>query len=140
VKPAEEVVKKNMMVYKHKALDKYWHPQSCLVFQDQASRLVIGKADGDKLLKLSEKDVQTCKEYGFTYEESAVGGSILSKITGKSPKKHMLHDEEDAPGRRLLSSLYSKEGSKKQKTHENIEEILEDVQMPDDNSFSNSGL
>jgi predicted DNA-binding WGR domain protein len=52
---------------KHKELDMIWHQETGLAFTTE-ERLVIGKIVNDKLVELTEEDIDTCNKWGFFYQ------------------------------------------------------------------------
>lgn len=57
------------VLVKHKVIGKLYHPESQLVFKSASDRVVIGKVVDDKLLDLTEKDIEECRRWSFSYEE-----------------------------------------------------------------------
>jgi len=59
---------------KHKEIDKLWHKESGFVFRSAKERVVIGKCVDNKLVDLTEQDVEECRIWGFahTYENSKI--------------------------------------------------------------------
>jgi hypothetical protein len=58
----------SVILKKHKAIDKLWHPETSLVFKSPQERVVIGKVVENKLVLLTEKDVDLCKANNFRFE------------------------------------------------------------------------
>jgi predicted DNA-binding WGR domain protein len=61
VKSTQRVLRKN------KNIDKLWHPETCLVFKSAKERTVVGKCVNDKLIDLTEKDIDECRKWGFSF-------------------------------------------------------------------------
>jgi len=55
---------------KNKDIDMLWHPATEMVFRSAEKRIVIGKANGKKVDKLSASDILTCKKWGFPFENT----------------------------------------------------------------------
>jgi hypothetical protein len=55
---------------KHKTLDKLYHQDTMLVFKSTAERVVIGKIINNNIVDLTSDDIDTCKKWGFQYEQS----------------------------------------------------------------------
>ncbi len=53
---------------KHKQLDKLYHPNTNFVIESKENRIIIGKIVDDKLEKLNEQDIETCKKWNFAYK------------------------------------------------------------------------
>ena len=51
----------------NKKLGKFWHSESKLVFNEE--KVVYGIYENDKIQKLSNNDIETCKKYGFKFIE-----------------------------------------------------------------------
>jgi hypothetical protein len=54
---------------KHKTLDKLYHQDTMLVFKSTTERVVVGKIVNNVIVDLTEDDIDTCKKWGFQYEE-----------------------------------------------------------------------
>ena len=52
---------------KNKKLDKLWHPETGLVFKSAKERTVVGKCVDDKLIDLTEEDIEECRKWGFSF-------------------------------------------------------------------------
>ena len=61
-KPTEKVLRLN------KEIDKFWNPESGLVFKSKDDRVVIGSYKDEKFEKLTNDDIAACEKYGFKYE------------------------------------------------------------------------
>ena len=61
-------VKSIQRVLRHnKKLDTLWHPETCLVFKSAKERTVVGKWVDDKLVDLTEDDIDECRRWGFAF-------------------------------------------------------------------------
>ena len=56
---------------KNTKIDKLWHQESGMVFKSKTERIVIGKCVDDKILPLTEDDIDVCISLSFKYEESS---------------------------------------------------------------------
>ena len=61
-KPTEKVLRLN------KEINKFWNPESGLVFKSKDDRVVIGSYKDEKFEKLTSDDIANCEKYGFKYE------------------------------------------------------------------------
>ena len=59
--------KPNPILRMNKIINKWWHPDSCLVFKSSEEKIVIGIYKNDTICDLSEEDVKTCIAYKFKY-------------------------------------------------------------------------
>ena len=71
LKTEEKVREKcvNIVLVKHKTLEKLYHPESNLVFKSNKERIVIGKCVDNNLIPLKNEDIEECKRWRFNYEE-----------------------------------------------------------------------
>lgn len=63
------VEKKRIVIRMNKDINKYWNPETHLVFKSKEERVVIGSCTDDELKPLSDDDIATCQKYGFKYEQ-----------------------------------------------------------------------
>lgn len=59
--------KPNPVLRKNHIINKWWHPDSGLVFKSSEEKIVIGIYKDDQLVDLSEEDIATCISYKFKY-------------------------------------------------------------------------
>ena len=52
---------------KHKTLSKLWHPETGLYFRSDNERVVVGKIVDDKLVDLTEEDIDECRRWSFSF-------------------------------------------------------------------------
>ena len=71
------VKKPNVILVKNKKIDKFVHQESSLVFKSEKEKNVIGRLCDDKIVDLSDEDIDNCKKYGFKYE--------LKKVEDEEP-------------------------------------------------------
>ena len=84
VKKVSPAIKKpNLILIRHKKINKFIHPETGLVFKSDKEKIVIGKLDNDKIIDLDESDIDNCKKYGFKFD-----------ITPKKEVENKLEDEE----------------------------------------------
>ena len=79
--------KPKMIIRINKDLDKYWNPESCLVFKSKDERVVIGSYRDEKFEKLNDEDILLCEKYGFKYEKPEVEKKVETKAEKKSETK-----------------------------------------------------
>ena len=67
----KEPVKKevNTVLRKNKAIYMLWHSATGMVFKSAKERIVIGKCENDKVLPLTQNDIEICMAHSFAYEE-----------------------------------------------------------------------
>lgn len=70
----------------NKDIDKYWNPETCLVFKSKDDRVVINSYKNDKLEKLTNDDIATCEKYGFRYEKIEEKKEIPIKVANDMKK------------------------------------------------------
>jgi hypothetical protein len=51
----------------NKEINKFWHPESELIFKSKDERVVIGSYKNKTINKLSDDDIMLCEQYGFKY-------------------------------------------------------------------------
>ena len=78
----KNVVKKPLEITlrTNKNINKLWHPETCMVFKSAKERYVIGKCENNKIIKLTNADIDICKSRGFAYKENNID-DITKKIT-----------------------------------------------------------
>jgi hypothetical protein len=59
--------KPNPILRMNKVINKWWHPESGLVFKSSEEKIVIGIYKDDTIHDLSEEDVKTCIAFKFRY-------------------------------------------------------------------------
>lgn len=68
VKPAKEASKKPSIILRiNKIINKYWHPETGMVFKSKDEKVVIGIYKDNALRDLSEEDIPVCIEHRFQY-------------------------------------------------------------------------
>lgn len=74
VSPAKKVSPKEKspetILRKHTTLDMYWHRETGMVFKSGTERIVVGKCVDDKLVDLTDDDVEVCQSRRWKYELS----------------------------------------------------------------------
>ena len=68
----------NTVLRKNKLIDKLWHSATGMVFKSAKERVVIGRFVDDKLLPLSNEDIDICMAHSFAYTESWEEEEILT--------------------------------------------------------------
>lgn len=58
----------NIILKKHKILDKYMDTETGFLFRSKDDRVVIGRAVDDKCIPLNENDIEEIKSRGFKFE------------------------------------------------------------------------
>ena len=89
---------KNVLI-KHIGIDKYYHPETGMVFKSNEKRVVIGKISGSKMKPLEPDDFEVCLAHGFRVEKeeneeeneeenfSVTSSKIIRKSLGLKEKK-----------------------------------------------------
>ena len=129
---------------KNKKLDKLWHPETGLVFKSAKERTVVGKCVDDKLIDLTEEDIEECRKWGFSFvplddeDESDEGNesSDDEKSVVTTSKERFIYMEapsSSASGKKfweckVVGETYTtchgkvgKDGSTKEKTFESFD-------------------
>jgi predicted DNA-binding WGR domain protein len=126
---------------KNKKLDKLWHPETGLVFKSAKERTVVGKCVDDKLIDLTEEDIEDCRKWGFSFvplddEDEGDESSDDEKSVVTTPKKRFIYMEapsSSASGKKfweckVVGETYTtchgkvgKDGSTKEKTFESFD-------------------
>lgn len=83
--------KPKIVIRMNKDINKYWNPETKLVFKSKEERVVIGNYDNNTLNKLTDDDVAVCEKYGFKYEKE----EEKTKPNEKEIKKKSLAEEID---------------------------------------------
>ncbi len=63
---------KKIIIRKMKNSIHLWHPTTRLVFRSKESKKVIGVHRNGEIEELTEKDIETCKRWGFAIEEKNI--------------------------------------------------------------------
>jgi hypothetical protein len=71
-KPEAEKVDKKLILRKNNDIDKFWHPESKLVFKSASEKTVIGRVHNNVIIKLRPSDIELVKEYRFQYDPKCV--------------------------------------------------------------------
>lgn len=137
----------NTVLRKNKALDKLWHLATGMVFKSVKERIVIGKCVNDKLLPLSNDDIEVCMAHSFAYEilpdneqvnvitknddseddnvNSPVANKVVRKITEVSSIKKTLDNDQAKNVKKSIAAAISE--TKVQA--EDVELILNELQI-----------
>jgi len=94
-KDKEPIKKKVQIVIRlNKQLDKYWNPETSLVFKSKEDRVVIGSYRDEKFETLIPDDIVICEKYGFKYEtEKSTDKKADKSKDKKANKQKNLSDE-----------------------------------------------
>jgi len=84
-KPAA-VEKPKVVIRLNKSIDKYWNPETSLVFKSKDDRVVIGKCVDDSIQALTDEDTKTCEKFGFKYEKPEEKKKVAESITKSNIK------------------------------------------------------
>ena len=58
----------NTVLRKNKAIDRLWHSSTGMVFKSAKERIVIGRCVDDKLIPLTQDDIEVCMAHSFAYD------------------------------------------------------------------------
>ena len=98
----------NTVLRKNKAIEKLWHSTTGMVFKSAKERIVIGKCVEDKLLPLTNEDIEVCMAHSFAYEivdkeakkvvdeESSSDDEVEKKKTKIVPAKKVVNEESSS--------------------------------------------
>ena len=63
------IIKNNIILNRHKKLNKFYHADTNFVFSVEKDKKVIGKIIKNKIEKLEKNDIIICKKWGFIFEK-----------------------------------------------------------------------
>jgi hypothetical protein len=86
--------KPKIVIRMNKDINKYWNPETKLVFKSKEERVVIGNYDNDTLNKLTDDDIAVCEKFGFKYEKEEEKPKSKTKPKEKEEKKNKSLAEE----------------------------------------------
>lgn len=76
-----EPVKKQTIIRMNKKINKFWHPETRLVFKSKEERIVIGKCTEDNLIQaLTEEDIKICQARSFAFKQQSEEKKIKNKV------------------------------------------------------------
>ena len=103
----KEPVKKevNTVLRKNKDIDMLWHSATGMVFKSAKERIVIGKCENDKVLPLTQNDIEICMSHSFAYEE--INSKVQDKITDidSDSEEEIVSSTIDVPQVRVTPKL-----------------------------------
>lgn len=103
--------KPKIVIRMNKDINKYWNPETKLVFKSKEERVVVGNYDNDTLNKLTDDDIAVCEKYGFKYEKEE-----------ETPKSKPKEKEKEKENKSL-----AKEIDKTNMEAKNIENVLKEI-------------
>ena len=103
----------------NKEINKFWHPESELIFKSKDERVVIGSYKNNKINKLSDDDIMLCEQYGFKYIKEE---EIIDDEDDEDDKKA----EEDKKKKIEEDKKKKMEEDKKKKMEEDKKKKIED--------------
>jgi hypothetical protein len=65
---------------RNRALNKYWHPETGMVFKSKEEKIVIGKYVNGEMIPLVNEDIEICKKYCFKYEKPSEAEKIRQDV------------------------------------------------------------
>jgi hypothetical protein len=92
VKPVE--IQFNM----NKKIGRHVNPQSSMVIKSATERVVIGKLVNDEIKPLNNEDLDTCRKFGFRYDETCVEGYEPAEPAEQEKveqNEEILHDSDN---------------------------------------------
>ena len=126
--PKNKVVdKKNIQkpIRLNEEIGKFWHKESQLVFKSSSEKVVIGSYRDKVLRKLTDEDVETCKQFGFKFklEDDDFNKELeeSNKSDDKSPEEEKIQKElekkriEDEKKQKIEEEKKKLDEEKKQK-------------------------
>lgn len=60
--------KKRVVIRMNKEIEKYWNPETKLVFKSKEEKVVIGSFKDGEIKELTPEDIETCLKIGFKFE------------------------------------------------------------------------
>lgn len=134
--PAKTPVKKEIEIKlkKHKSLGYLYHIETGFAFKSAKERKVVGKIVNEKLVKLTEEDIDTVKSYRFDYEieeltavkkVTSVPDDLIKENSKKESDKKSFPTQEKPKGvkKSIAAAL-----TETQEQGESVEEILGKLQ------------
>ena len=113
----------NKVIRENKSINKFWHPETQLVFKSKEERVVIGRLKDDKICDLDEEDIKLCESYGFKMEDKAPTKS-------EATKKTIAKDAKDADIEDVLNKIMEDEDCDEDCDEE--DELDEDYELEDE--------
>lgn len=147
VSPSKKVSPKEKspetILRKHKILNMYWHRETDMVFKSGTDRIVIGKCVNDKLVSLTEEDIEVCKSRRWQYEvvvEDKKSTDIDYGSSDSDKEEDIIEKEMTKAVRKVtaISKSVNDEAIKTKKSlksvintqTEDVENILSELQKP----------
>ena len=81
-----ESLKRKIILKHNKDLNTLWHPESGLVFKSTQEKIVIGKCENGKIIKINNDIINLCIEWRFKYDKIPLK---------KEPEKNLNKDDCD---------------------------------------------
>jgi len=119
--------KPKIVIRMNKDINKYWNPETKLVFKSKEERVVIGNYDNNTLNKLTDDDIAVCEKYGFKYEKEEKKKFLTEEIdkTNMEAKnienvlKEICDDDDEEVNE-------DEDANEEEETYEEEEEILDE--------------
>ena len=113
----------------NKEIDRFWHPETELVFESKDDKTAIGKKVGNKVKDLTDEDMELCKQKCFKFRNTKKSSEV-------SKSKSVLDDDSDDDSddddkketketKKSVVKLPSKEEDDEDDEDEDINEITE---------------
>lgn len=99
VLPKQIVQSSTIVLKRNKSIDRLWHPESQLVFND--SNVVTHRLVDDNLRELGDCDIKLCKQLGFAYDAS----NSLIKSVHEFTKKCLINRDSSHDYNHALNVL-----------------------------------
>ena len=120
----------------NKEINKFWHPESELIFKSKDERVVIGSYKNKIINKLSDDDIMLCEQYGFKYikEEIVDDEDSEEDEQDKELEEKKKEQEEKKEQQKKKEEEKKKEQEKKkeeEKKKEQEKKKLEEKKKPD---------
>jgi len=146
VSPSKKVSPKEKspetILRKHKVLNKYWNRETDMVFKSPTEKIVVGKCVNDKLVSLTEEDIEVCKSRRWKYE--VFDDKTSSDDGSDSEKEEDVLDKEMTKAVRKITATSKSANDEAIKTKkslksvinaqtEDVENILSELQKPSAN-------
>ena len=109
-KPKESSSEKpKIFIRLNKEINKYWFPETNLVFKSKDERVVCGSYIDSKINALTQEDIAVCEKYGFKYEKSVEENPSEKSKEKKSISADIEKTNTEAKNiETVLSSIFEK--------------------------------
>ena len=111
----------------NKEINKFWHPESELIFKSKDERVVIGSYKNKTINKLSDDDIMLCEQYGFKYIKEEIVEEDEDSEDDEDDKEQEKKEQE----KKKLEEKKEQEKKKLEEKKEQEKKKLEEKKKPD---------